>query len=397
MNRAAVAILAISCAACVATPASIGPSGSVPTSTASPSSPSPSAPVTTPSPTEDPKGYSEVASFGSEDTVTAPRDVVETPFGLVAVGTRYLTAVLPLFGSVAREGQVWRSSDGLAWENETPADVFRGAELEHVFVAGDGSIVVTGYYDDPDSEEDLPRGRIWRSTDGASWRQTDDLGTSSFLRVSHGPKGHVAVVVDMVAGGSELWHSPDGLEWHTTRADNSRWRDVGAGPQGFVAVGSNASGTAGRIVASSDGQTWIVAEDPPDLGHVIPRDANWLGMDALFSDTVRFSENGLTWRRFGTHPLDTVDPCREYISSLFAIEELLVSATVLSFPCSEGGLVANGHVRQSTDTLTWTELVPPGQAGSGQHTVTMGLSTGAHVVLIGQVGTRATFWADEVR
>jgi hypothetical protein len=122
--------------------------------------------------------------------------------------------------------------------------------------------------------------------------------------------------------------------------------------------------------------------------------------NAVDTDTAVWSStNGLDWTEIGSHPLLGVQlseetACREYIGNLLSAGALLISYTGLSFPCSEGRVVTHGTQRVSIDGQSWKSLdlpqaAPPEERGSGIHSA---VTMGDQVVLVGQVGTRATFW-----
>jgi hypothetical protein len=71
-----------------------------------------------------------------------------------------------------------------------------------------------------------------------------------------------------------------------------------------------------------------------------------------------------------------------------------VASTTLSFPCSEGGFIANGRPFVSSDGQARSPLPFPmseGGSGSGSR-VTAALTSEDRILLVGQSQQHAAFW-----
>lgn len=88
--------------------------------------------------------------------------------------------------------------------------------------------------------------------------------------------------------------------------------------------------------------------------------------------------------------------CREYPADLLSTEGIVVSSSVLSYPCGEGGVQHFGTVRVSADARTWNALPFTGASldpAVGRGTTVHGaLTIDGATLLVGESNHRATFW-----
>ena len=166
-------------------------------------------------------------------------------------------------------------------------------------------------------------GDLWRtaSMDVFSWYQPD------FLAIAY--DGGRFVVTQSVRFGTldQLWTSPDGLNWSSTRVSglnySYNYTGLAFGPSGWVTVGALADNrfafwlTEGTIAESRDGQDWASADNGPQEWFGYRDQLTFTGglffrTDASFNDysqteqtVFEVSANGSQWERrrasFDTH------------------------------------------------------------------------------------------------
>ena len=189
--------------------------------------------------------------------------------GFVVVGSDWVDAE----GAVA---VAWTSDDGLAWAEHPigspgPTSALTSPALSSVTTGG-GMLVAVG------------RVGIWRSTDGLTWEQaapSSGLGGIP-LRVARGRAGFVAI-------GRGLGEPCQGRAW--TSADGASWRDVAlpdadhfcptavaGSASGYVVVGNDPLDGGPVVLASSDGVSWSRAPAQPSLAwDADPEGVAWTG------------------------------------------------------------------------------------------------------------------------
>lgn len=121
---------------------------------------------------------------------------------------------------------------------------------------------------------------------------SDDQGATWSLEEVSLPLSAVAAFGEGFVGASfssQLWSSPDGLEWTVRSTGNSVWRSFAASPDRIVIVGG------GTVGYSDDGVSWTVEEPPgaPDF-----QAAAWgpPGFVAVGEGGERwFSPDGASW------------------------------------------------------------------------------------------------------
>lgn len=209
---------------------------------------------------------------------------------------------------------------------------------------------------------------IWKSTDGAAWKQVknlpfpDDAVDATNVEVAAGPKGLVAVETYSFHPGA--WFSTDGSTWTRVAGAPAIFGDntvitVSAGPTGFFATGDSSvapdqrrSGTSACWVGwwSSDGHAWLPAKvdsSGGSLGFSSVTVANFAARGMLIAEGLNEwrSSDGLNW-------VKKADTLREpdYGDFLQIVDDgnRIVAFDVLS----DGSL----HAWDTFDGWTWTEL-----------------------------------------
>ena len=247
-------------------------------------------------------------TFGVDGGLTFAASVTHGEAGFIAVGTHYPQR--PILIVERQEGGVWHSPDGRIWADVTPTDTFVDASLGIVFEAVDGALIAIGGVIERDTGRYTPM--AWESVDGRIWSVTptgfpDGSNVNGLVRSE---RGYLAIV------GGGLWLSSNGRTWDMVLAGEAGGEgifSVGAGDDGFVALGSRGVGdaTVTYAIASSDGRNWIEATDSP-LGSrvVVPRGGDWIASGGQESGCgsepgdprVWSSNNGLEWIEIGTIP-----------------------------------------------------------------------------------------------
>lgn len=394
------------------------PSASGPTyeqATAAPSVSPSGSPTTEPEPTGSPAAeleWSQMASFGSPGGMTIASDVIQGSMGIVAVGTEYSSHLPNLGPTPAHVGRVWLSADGQQWEDATPPGVFANTSLHSVIIASDGSLMAFGAVSGATADGLAPSGAAaWSSVDGRTWTEVDTgLPKLMSLSINEGGHGYLAHLVRFGdTHGSELWFSGDGRSWEHVRALGDGSKAIGAGPEGFVVVGSD--GVIGAVnpfaIASGDGRDWLDSAQPPaDAWFVTPRGADWLAIAAGFAGSPAaqartwFSPNGLDWVETAAIPLGdgSADPsmgCPEYVRSVASAGAWTIVGTQLGGGCGEGGFYVNATQLISADGSTWQPLAfevgTPGDQASGALVHGAVLIDGS-VAMVGEANRQAVFW-----
>jgi hypothetical protein len=177
-------------------------------------------------------------------------DVVATDDGLFAVGG------VPGADSAG----VWHSTDALTWTRV-------GADFEHAFLwsiaEGGAGLVAVGWRRNP--EPDLA---VWTSADaGQNWRLAPDPeGFAGFeaTDVAALPDGTLAMVGSAFSGtGGRIWTSSDGATWALAEddMDGVYARSVTVTDAGLLATGGG-DDMNGRAWLSTDGVSWTPLGDP---------------------------------------------------------------------------------------------------------------------------------------
>lgn len=209
--------------------------------------------------------------------------------GLVAVGSA---------SENGGEAAVWTSGDGSSWTRAASTPSFAG--LSMASIASNGSTLVAGGL-----------GLFWVSTDGRTWTasapiSTYALGCQIYGALIPGGPGLVAVGTDKCdSSGSadRVVTSTDGLTWSevpATAFTGAKVSGVAAGSAGLVAVGTASRGPA--VWTSSDGRAWtrVPAAQTPASGRMMDVAVGGHGFVAVGSDGGRgaawTSTDGRTWQ-----------------------------------------------------------------------------------------------------
>lgn len=203
------------------------------------------------------------------------------------------------------------SPDGYSWEIVEPS-VPDSTFIGRIIPTADGRLIGFGLTGPTGEHPDQFTSLI--SSDARTW-EVIDLGFSPSFYVSGaavGPRGMVIAGRENI--GSEahavLLISSDGLTWKRTydQPRNKSIEAIGAGPQGFVAVGQHGYVTndgRGLVLASSDGTSWIEApsddgplREVPSLWSIEPIGGDWITapMPTTAGAMVVHSADGLSWR-----------------------------------------------------------------------------------------------------
>jgi hypothetical protein len=283
------------------------PSHAIPSPTVSPEALSSAATTDQPASTPLPKQFTQVATFpgANGSALTA------WPHGWAAIGR------------LGANPAVWLSADGAHWEAIVPTGLEDGA-VNHLVTIPDGRLLAIGFRF---VESSGGTETAWISTDGRDWRETD-LGISDLRNaqdVAAGPLGMVLVGLgDLNEGAvsnSYVWYSADGIIWDLvweTLEDESPVA-VGAGPEGFVVVGSQGyfeGDPQGFALASSDGREWVEAPQEVTLAqtrgiwNIVPIGGDWIAAPAPAPTDIALlrSANGLDWSADSSLPLASARP-----------------------------------------------------------------------------------------
>lgn len=190
---------------------------------------------------------------------------------------------------------------------------------------------------------------IVESTDGETWN-------SAYMSSSAAELGHVAYgngiyvatsgtglqLMDPIPAATWLW-SADGVTWNAipTPPQGDARTDIVYGNGRFVVM-TLSSGAKAFISTSTDGQTWITAALPPDIGGVI-------GDYNLGFTGVRFVVLGLVFQAGSQDsPVFTsCDASKWTLSSVFSNPDGLVFNRIRRL---SNGLVATGYFQQQVDS-----------------------------------------------
>jgi len=294
-------------------------------------------------------------------------------------------------------GRLWTSPDGTAWERlELPAELGTAGLVSLVATPRKEFLLFGNAYD----AENVLRPIVMRSADGHRWEVEEvDLPSRLYLtRVVSGPKGYLLAGRDDGPGG--LWLSADGLAWRSvqvltqTTTTYESITDIGAGDDGFVAVGVTGAidgDSTNFVLASADGVTWIRSNNPFPIGErhappalVAPIGGDWVATTTSIGTATRFwrSANGLQWESASV--LGGVAPVSPILAS--AGDRLFYSSTATQAPVGEPG----GWT--SDDGVSWTRVdLGPDGVLAGAYEDDRGLIL-AGAVIVSAHRADAAFW-----
>jgi hypothetical protein len=191
----------------------------------------------------------------------------------------------PGYVSVGNHNKIWYSADGSNWTAAvvpapppltTPEFPDLTVDIMHVAAVGD-ALVATGYYATENSDAGgVSQDFVLISSDGRTWsRVLPEIGDRGGpLALGAGPDGFVVIGSPLDgATASTIWHSVDGQEWARAEHEFAAHVDeVAATPSGYVAIGhrggSDLGPRAAHLWTSADGFVWsaLPAGDPFSLG-----------------------------------------------------------------------------------------------------------------------------------
>jgi hypothetical protein len=285
-----------------------------------------------------------------------------------------------------RQGIVWRSADGVAWQqtvepqflNVTPLVV---ASVESIdFVVG---VLATcsEFAEEPCSEPPDAGNAMWRSADGGPWERMSlpagMQGASSLDELVATPD---MLAVTGAAGNESftatVWVSnDDGLSWSesTDLAGLDPIDALAAGPPGLVAFGTvfaeEDEFVSVRAASSADGRSFSPINVPPLTNVAIESAvAGATGMSAVgygenedfeLSAAALYSADGTTWIPATTSDESFAD------SGMLDVHALPSGYVALGFtPSAEDFAVEAGTSWISRDGQTWRLLAPVGDGSA---------------------------------
>ena len=347
-SRGLVLGFALILTACGGTADSANPGASIAASAASSAPPEASAstaPSATPAPAPTTQPPDPVALGVDGDE---PQFIARRGSGFVALGVEH----------------IWFSEDGLAW------DVSEASLPDGVVVRlvdrGDGTLLALGYAGDGRAPDSF---RTWTSADGRIW-QAADMGLPPafiFLDIGRAERGYVLVGRAILADTSpeQLWFSPDADRWELvySTGDSESLSAVGAGPEGFVAVGQQGFRTGPSrafVLASGDGRQWIkaadggVLADAGSLWSVAPLHGDWITSPLTVGTDlpILWSPNGLDWEARASLPIERQES--GVIAYLMGNGSRLFAAVA-----DGGGQAATSGLLTSLDGIAWSETEIP--------------------------------------
>lgn len=379
-----------------------------------PATPSPAGSPTPPSATTD-LDWNATGSFRSSgDGPSMVQHLVSAAGGYVAIGVEYAQA-LPNVGPTPPHALLtWWSADGRAWEVVDQGAAFDNVEFISVVERADGQILAIGRRSSV-GEFGYVEGSVpaaWVSADGRTWSEVEIGLPAGAIEIVRGGQGYLALVhPDPALESYGLWHSSDAITWTLAHTQSASRIDIGAGDEGFVAVGRTAAASDEPFaVASGDGLEWFAAGSPPPTLEplVAALGGDWIATSAFHGDaTMRSGEtwrsaNGLDWAPHGESPLAVVDAdgaeCQEYPRDLHSAGPWLVASTDLSYPCSEGGFAVHGSQFISLDGSGWGilpfEAGTPGEPRSGS-LINAAIEADGSLLVGGEMDGVATLWFGE--
>ena len=297
------------------------------------------------------------------------------PAGLVGVGTTSGDGV---------EGAVWRSEDGVNWEQSAllggPVDQY----LLGVVTAAPGYVAVGS---------DGSSAAIWLSPDGETWTRAGgglpvfDGAVARAVTVT--AVGRLVAVGDNGAGAASAWVSDGGDQWQRVAVGAGTATAVTVGPNGLVAFGSTDAGAVAW--SSSDGLAWTeAAVGPGTVRGALARGAGLNGVGSAPGDRLdgaAWTGDGAEWTRAG--PLRLGGPADQELTALTTEEDLLVAVGWTSFG---GGDDAASWA--SVDGVAWNRT-PHDEGTLGgdldQRMEAVLMVEGA-AVAVGSSGTDAAVW-----
>jgi hypothetical protein len=257
------------------------------------------------------------------------------------------------------KNDVWSSTDGITWVQQTAATAFPARSDFTVVVYNNQLWLIGGY------QGGFYKTDVWSSNDGINWSQ--QTAAAAFYA------GPTQVMVYnnqlwLIAGeNNTVWSSSDGIIWmNPATADPFK-----TGSGGYQAVtfnnelwligGSNSTGNQNEVWSSSDGITWVqrtaAAAFSPRINHkvVVYNNKLWLigGQNHGYLNDVWSSSDGITWTQ--QTAAAAFSPRRGQQVVVYNNELWLIGGGVSSTASSTGW---RNDVWSSSDGITWIQKTP---------------------------------------
>lgn len=310
-----------------------------------------------------------LADFATEGAIEVS-SVTGTPTGFVAVGYQ----PMPGEGYYGRrQGVVWRSTDGIAWERLLPVE-FELASLDHVVRLGDQlyafGVVSACEFNVDDECTDIPEAgwTVWTSSDGAVWSKLPQSPSMRAELIDGVIPGESMLVVHGSAGDeleAVVWLSADGVTWEETRelAGLDPISAIASGPEGLVALGTEfvpaLDNTQALAAFSADGRSFQPSQLPAGLplvfDSVASGDAGYVAVghsgeeDLPPMGAAMSSADGINWS-VAPDNAELADVRFEHVNAVPGGYQAIGSMPEGSF-----GLQV-GSTWFSSDGLAWTEV-----------------------------------------
>ena len=238
-----------------------------------------------------------------------------------------------------------------------------------------------------DTSSNTSNFRTFSSTDGVHWQsgQVVTFGGSIYISgVVEGPAGLLAVgtYIPGVCGGSPdvaaVWRSTDGATWRQVAVFSVDAGDIDGGSAGYIATG-NLSRNANAAWVSSDGANWKHVDLTADTfkgvqviesgtafaggyvmaGAALGEPSGCGGGQAAITGALWWSADGTAWSR---DSLSGTTPGDEITMSVSRINDHALLASESSYASSTEATVSSYWT--STDGRTWRSASPPSTASS---------------------------------
>lgn len=261
---------------------------------------------------------------------------------------------------VALDGlQAWTSTDGAAWEaaqvDDTPPDADGQLNLGPVAVLGDSAYAVGVWY----GPLDVVHPVVWHSDDGTAWTQVPPSTRWGYLANDVASDGARLAVAGTYFGYGDgrVWTSSDAATWteHVSDGGPATLHAIHGDADGFVAVGFRLDAQEARLPAiwySPDGDGWTDAAVPAADGPFTLLDVARMPGGRYVALGIRGTETEtgvmVTW--FADDPL-TWDAGAELTGGLVPGHLLVTGDGMLAIT----GALDGPEVRFSTDGVNWSD------------------------------------------
>ena len=329
---------------CGATPAS--PPQPTPTVTLAPSA----SPVPSASPPEETPTASDPAVSWTWELHSLPGGPAR---GAARIGDRW----------IALDGlQGWSSADAVAWEevsvDGTPQETEGQINLGPVAQLGDTSYAIGMWYGPGDAVHPV----VWASTNGESWTQVNPGEPWGFVAYDVASDGAQLAVAGTLYdyGDGRVWTSSDAATWteHVSDGGPATMHAVHGDADGFVAVGFRLDTRGAGVPTiwySRDGSAWRDALVPPAEGPLTLLDVARLPGGRYAALGIRGTETEIgeivTW--FADDPM-AWSAAPDQPRGLVPGHLLSTHGGMLAITSGRSGPV----VRISTDGVNWSEEAP---------------------------------------